>query len=214
MNIDVIKNICEASILAASKPMSIDQLIAVFGDGEKPDKAMLRTALASLQEDYTDRGAELVEVASGFRMQVNTKYTEWVSRLWQERPPKYSRALLETMAIIAYRQPATRGDVEEIRGVAVSTNIIRTLEERGWIRVLGHRDVPGRPAMFGTTKEFLDYFGLKKLDELPSLAEIRDIDSMNVEMDLDMNMNSSEPVTVTSDDSEDDMDRKALLSEE
>jgi len=143
-------------------------------------------------------------------MQVNTKYTEWVSRLWQERPPKYSRALLETMAIIAYRQPATRGDVEQIRGVAVSTNIIRTLEERGWVRVLGHRDVPGRPAMYGTTKDFLDYFGLKKLDELPSLAEIRDLDSMNVELDL----NPEEPVQVTSDDSEDDMDRKALLSEE
>lgn len=212
MNIDVIKNICEASILAASKPMSVDQLLSVFGDGEKPDKAMIRTALSALKEDYTDRGAELVEVASGFRMQVNTKYTEWVSRLWQERPPRYSRALLETMAIIAYRQPATRGDVEQIRGVAVSTNIIRTLEERGWVRVLGHRDVPGRPAMYGTTKEFLDYFGLKKLDELPSLAEIRDLDSMNVEMELDINI--PESVAVTSDDSEDDMDRKALLSEE
>ena len=210
MNIDVVKNILEASILASSKPMSVDNLIAVFGAGEKPDKALIRKALAALQEDYTDRGTELVEVASGFRMQVNTKYTEWVSRLWQERPPKYSRALLETMAIIAYRQPATRGDVEQIRGVAVSTNIIRTLEERGWVRVLGHRDVPGRPAMFGTTKEFLDYFGLKKLDELPSLAEIRDLDSMNVELDL----NPDEPVKVTTDDSEDDMDRKALLSEE
>lgn len=210
MNIDVVKNILEASILASSKPMSVDNLVALFGAGEKPDKALIRKALSALQEDYSDRGAELVEVASGFRMQVNTKYTEWVSRLWQERPPKYSRALLETMAIIAYRQPATRGDVEQIRGVAVSTNIIRTLEERGWVRVLGHRDVPGRPAMYGTTKEFLDYFGLKKLDELPSLAEIRDLDSMNVEMDL----NPNDQVQVTSDDSEDDMDRKAILSEE
>ncbi len=210
MNIDFVKNVVEASILASSKPMNLDNLIALFGDGEKPDKAMLRKALGVLQEDYSERGAQLVEVASGYRMQVNTKYTEWVSRLWQERPPKYSRALLETMAIIAYRQPATRGDVEQIRGVAVSTNIIRTLEERGWVRVLGHRDVPGRPAMFGTTKEFLDYFGLKKLDELPSLAEIRDLDSMNNELDL----NPEEPVKVTSDDSEDDMDRKALLSEE
>ena len=210
MNIDVVKNILEASILASSKPMSVDNLVALFGAGEKPDKALIRKALSALQEDYSNRGAELVEVASGFRMQVNTKYTEWVSRLWQERPPKYSRALLETMAIIAYRQPATRGDVEQIRGVAVSTNIIRTLEERGWVRVLGHRDVPGRPAMYGTTKEFLDYFGLKKLDELPSLAEIRDLDSMNVEMDL----NPNDQVQVTSDDSEDDMDRKAILSEE
>jgi segregation and condensation protein B len=210
MNIENIKNIVEASILAASKPLSVDQLLTLFGDGEKPEKAKIRKALGMLKEDYSERGAELVEVASGFRMQVNTKYTEWVSRLWQERPPKYSRALLETLAIIAYRQPATRGDVEQIRGVAVSTNIIRTLEERGWIRVLGHRDVPGRPAMFGTSKEFLDYFGLKKLDELPSLAEIRDLDSMNVEMDLDI-----EPkLRVTTDDSEDDMDRKALLSEE
>jgi len=210
MNIEVVKNIVEASILAAAKPLSVDQLLALFGDGEKPERALIRKALGSLQEDYSERGAELVEVASGFRMQVNTKYTEWVSRLWQERPPKYSRALLETMAIIAYRQPATRGDVEQIRGVAVSTNIIRTLEERGWVRVLGHRDVPGRPAMFGTTKEFLNYFGLKKLDELPSLAEIRDLDSMNVEMDLGMD----QLPRVTTDDSEDDMDRKALLSEE
>lgn len=215
MNIEVVKNILEASILASSKPMSVDQLIALFGDGEKPDKALVRNAITELQNDYSGRGAELVEVASGYRMQVNTKYTEWVSRLWQERPPKYSRALLETLAIIAYRQPATRGDVEQIRGVAVSTNIIRTLEERGWVRVLGHRDVPGRPAMYGTTREFLDYFGLKKLDELPSLAEIRDLDSMNVEMDLDLdNLDMQSPGIATSDDSEDDMDRKALLSEE
>lgn len=228
MNIDAVKNILEASILAASKPLSVDQLMALFGDTEKPERAMIREALGVLQEDYQGRGAELVEVASGFRLQVNTKYTPWVSRLWQERPPKYSRALLETMAIIAYRQPTTRGDVEQIRGVAVSTTIIRTLEERGWIRVLGHRDVPGRPAMYGTTKEFLDYFGLKKLDELPSLAEIRDLDSMNVEMELELNLDASNTsnetntskvsIPVSSDasesDSEDDTERTASLSEE
>jgi len=208
MNIDAVKNILEASLLAASKPLNLDNMQSLFGDGEKPEKNDLRKALEVLEEDYKERGVNLARVASGYRMQVNTRYTEWISRLWRERPPRYSRALLETMAIIAYRQPATRGDVEQIRGVAVSTNIIRTLEERGWVRVLGHRDVPGRPAMFGTTKEFLDYFGLKKLDELPSLAEIRDLDSMNVELDLN-NMDLA-----LSDDSEDDMDRLALLSEE
>jgi len=166
MDINIIKNIVEASLLAASKPLSIDRMQSLFGDGEKPEKNLLREAVEKLQDDYSDRGVILAEVASGFRMQVNTKYTEWVSRLWTERPPKYSRALLETMAIIAYRQPATRGDVEQIRGVAVSTNIIKTLEERGWIKEVGHRDVPGRPALFGTTKEFLDYFGLKRLRDL------------------------------------------------
>jgi len=211
MNIDAVKNILEASLLAASKPLNLDNMQSLFGDGEKPEKNDLRKALEVLEEDYKERGVNLARVASGYRMQVNTQYTEWVSRLWTERPPKYSRALLETLAIIAYRQPATRGDVEQIRGVAVSTNIIRTLEERGWVRVLGHRDVPGRPAMFGTTKEFLDYFGLKRLEDLPTLAEIRDLDNMNVELDLGPAIPDN---AVTTDDSEDDMDRKALLSEE
>lgn len=210
MDINVVKNIVEASLLAASKPLSIDNLQALFGDGEKPEKGELREAVESLQEDYSERGVTLAQVASGYRMQVNTKYTEWISRLWTERPPKYSRALLETMAIIAYRQPATRGDVEQIRGVAVSTNIIKTLEERGWVKEVGHRDVPGRPALFGTTKAFLDYFGLKRLQDLPTLAEIRDLDNMNVELDLE----PVDPAKVaTSDDSEDDMDREALHSE-
>lgn len=214
MDLNVVKNIVEASLLAASKPLSIDNMQALFGDGEKPDKAELREAVEKLQEDYEERGVILARVASGYRMQVNTKYTEWVSRLWTERPPKYSRALLETMAIIAYRQPATRGDVEQIRGVAVSTNIIRTLEERGWIKEVGHRDVPGRPALFGTTKEFLDYFGLKRLQDLPTLAEIRDLDSLNVELDLEpSNPNLGTDRIATSDDSEDDMDREALNSE-
>jgi len=219
----VVKNIIEASLLAASKPLSVDNLWSLFGDGEKPEKSEIRQALEGLQEEYAERGVQLAQVASGYRMQVNTRYTEWVSRLWSERPPKYSRALLETLSIIAYRQPATRGDVEQIRGVAVSTNIIRTLEERGWIKEVGHRDVPGRPALFGTTKEFLDYFGLKRLQDLPTLAEIRDLDNINVELDLEPQQNSNKDpqqdnllaneAIATSDDSEDDLDRAALNPE-
>jgi len=142
-------------------------------------------ALEELAGDYTERGLELKEVASGFRLQIRQEVHHWVSRLWEDRPRRYSRALLETMALIAYRQPITRGDIEEVRGVSVRSNIIRTLQEREWIRVVGHRDVPGKPALFGTTKVFLDYFNIKSLDDLPSLAEIRDMDSFEPELDLE-----------------------------
>jgi segregation and condensation protein B len=140
--------------------------------------------LKQLREDYQEKSLEIKEVSSGFRMQVKEDYSEWVTRLWAERPSKYSRALLETLALIAYRQPITRGDIEDIRGVSVSSSIMKTLQEREWVKVVGHRDVPGKPAMYATTKTFLDYFNLKTLDELPSLAEIRDIDSINAELDL------------------------------
>ena len=178
-----IRNIVEAALLAAGRPLTLDQLAALFGI-EAPERAELVAVLEQLANDYESRGIMLAEVASGYRIQTRSQVTEWVSRLWEERPQRYTRALLETLALIAYRQPITRGEIEEVRGVSVSTNIIRSLSERSWSRVVGHRDVPGRPAMYGTTREFLDYFGLKRLDELPTLAELRDLDSLNVELDL------------------------------
>lgn len=177
-----LKNIIEAALLAAGEPLNLDQLQRLFPEAEAPARDELRTALKQLEEDYTGRGIEIKEVGSGFRIQTRGEMSEWVSRLWEERPPRYSRALLETIALIAYRQPITRGEIEEIRGVSVSTNIVKTLLEREWVRVVGHRDVPGKPAMYGTTRQFLDYFNLKNLNELPSLAEIRDIDSINAEL--------------------------------
>lgn len=180
-----LKNILEALLLASGEPLTTAQMAAVFSDEERPTLTEIGQALEQLAEDYLDRGVELKEVASGFRLQVRQEVNAWVSRLWEERPQRYSRALLETIALIAYRQPITRGDIEEVRGVAVRSNIIRTLQEREWIRVVGHRDVPGKPALFGTTKVFLDYFNLKSLDDLPSLAEIRDMDTLEPELDLE-----------------------------
>lgn len=179
-----IKQILEGAILAADGPLSIDLMIQLF-EGEQPSRAEVRQALKEIEDSCEDRGFELKEVASGYRFQVRKEYAEWVSRLWEERPQRYSRALLETLALIAYKQPLTRGDIEEVRGVAVSTNIIRTLLEREWIRVVSHRDVPGRPALYGTTKYFLDYFNVTSLDELPTLSEIKDLGKVNEELDLE-----------------------------
>lgn len=184
MDAEKLKNIVEAVLLAAGRPMQIEQLLALFPDHERPERTEIRAALEALQGDYQQRGIRLHEVASGWRIQVREEMSPWLSRLWQDRPARYSRALLETLALIAYRQPITRGEIEDIRGVSVSSNIMRTLSERGWIRIVGHRDVPGRPGMYATTREFLDYFGLKRLEDLPTLAEIRDLDSINVELDL------------------------------
>ena len=170
--------------MAAGKPLTLDQLLAVFGDGEKPERDQIRQAIAALQEDYAERGLELVLVGSGYRIQVGMVMEPWVSRLTEEKTAKYSRALLETLALVAYRQPITRGEIEDIRGVSVSTSIVKTLQEREWVRIVGHRDVPGRPAMYGTTREFLDYFNLKGLDDLPTLMELRDIDTINAELEL------------------------------
>ena len=174
--------IIEGALLAAGKPLTVTQLAELFEEGERPSKDDIRAALEDVAARCEDRGFELKEVASGFRFQVRQNLGPWVARLWHERPPKYSRALLETLALIAYRQPITRGEIEEIRGVAVSSNIIKTLHEREWIRVVGHRDVPGRPAMYATTRQFLDYFNLKSLDQLPALAEIRDLETLNAEL--------------------------------
>lgn len=179
-----LKFVIEAALLAAGRPLNIDRLQALFGDKEPPARQDIRAAIVELQAEYAERGIEVIEVGSGFRIQIRSAMTHQLEKLWEERPPRYSRALLETLAIIAYRQPVTRGEIEDIRGVAVSTNIIRTMLERNWIKVVGHRDVPGKPAMFGTTKEFLDYFGLKKLDDLPPLSELKDFDKLNVQLDL------------------------------
>ena len=171
-----VKMIIEGLLLAAGRPLTLESIAAVFNDDERPENEELLAVLARIDEECSDRGFELTKVASGYRFQVKQELAEWVSKLWEERPPRYTRALLETLALIAYRQPITRGDIEEIRGVAVSSNIIRTLLDREWIRVVGQRDVPGRPSMFATTKQFLDYFNLESLQQLPALSEIRDMD--------------------------------------
>lgn len=180
-----IKKIVEGALFSSGQPMNIDRLGSLFFDEERPSKDEFKEALAELQEAYSDRGVVLKEVASGYRFQVKEEFGEWVSRLWDEKPVRYSRALLETLALVAYRQPITRGEIEEIRGVSVSSHIMKTLLEREWVRIVGHRDVPGRPAMFATTRNFLDYFDLKNLDELPPLSEIRDFDKINEELELE-----------------------------
>jgi segregation and condensation protein B len=184
MDENEIKYFLEAALLAAGRPLNIDQLKGLFDGRMAPEKTEIRKAIATLNDEYEDRGIVVSEVASGFRMQVKASMANRLERLWEERPPRYSRALFETLALIAYRQPITRGDIEEIRGVSVSSNITRQLLERDWVRVVGHRDVPGRPSMFGTTKGFLDYFGLKKLDDLPPLADLSDWESLRVQLDL------------------------------
>lgn len=179
-----IKYFVEAALLAAGRPLSVDQLHGLFDGRMAPEKAKIRNAIKTLNEEYEERGLVISEVASGFRLQIKAAMADRLQKLWEERPPRYSRALFETLALIAYRQPITRGDIEDIRGVSVSSNIIRQLLERDWVRVIGHRDVPGRPAMFGTTKAFLDYFSLKKLDDLPPLADLSDWESLRLQLNL------------------------------
>jgi segregation and condensation protein B len=180
-----VKGIIEAALLAYGQPLGIEQMRELFEEFERPDAAAVRKALAALAEDCEGRPVELVEVASGWRLQVRRQYSTRLSKLWQERPTRYSRALLETLALIAYRQPITRAEIENVRGVTVNPNIVRTLTERGWIRVVGHREVPGHPELLGTTREFLDYFGLKSLDELPSLAALKDMDDVGIQLDFE-----------------------------
>ncbi|MBT8116552.1 MAG: SMC-Scp complex subunit ScpB [Gammaproteobacteria bacterium] len=186
MEIKPLKLIVESILLAAGRPLTLDQLLAMFDDKEKPERADLREAIKALQDDYAERGIDLVQVGGGYRIQVRESMQPWVARLWEEKPARYSRALLETLSLIAYRQPITRGEIESVRGVAVSTSIVKTLLEREWVHVVGHRDVPGRPAMYGTTKQFLNYFGLKNIDGLPSLAELRDLNAIGEELQLDL----------------------------
>lgn len=179
MSQEKLKNIVEAAMFAAQRSLTVDDLAALFeGSNWTPERKSIREALSQLAEDWQERGIEMKEVSSGFRFQVRKEYSGWLGSLWSERPPRYTRALLETLALIAYRQPITRGEIEDVRGVSVSPSIIKTLSDREWIRVLGHRDVPGRPELFGTTREFLDSFNLKSLDQLPPLSEVKDIDTM------------------------------------
>lgn len=206
MEPDKIKHIVEAAIFAADGPLDRDALLLLFDEQERPEKADLSRTLEQISEDYAERGIELKEVASGFRFQVRKDLGPWVSRLWQEKPPRYSRAILETLALVAYRQPITRGEIEEIRGVSVSSHIIKSLLERNWVRVVGHRDVPGRPAMFATTRQFLDYFDLKSLEDLPPLSEIKDLDKLNEELAL-----SDAPDPDSGDRADDDNDATAAF---
>ncbi len=180
MDSNLIKNIIESALLTADKPLSIDKLSKIFLDKDRPDRKVIKNIILDLGVEYESRGIEIKEVSSGFRVQVKKDIVSWLKPLWEERSPRYSRALLETLALIAYRQPITRGEIEEVRGVALSSNIIRTLFDRGWIRSLGYKDVPGKPSLLGTTNEFLDYFNLKKLDELPPLSEIKEVDDLDI----------------------------------
>jgi segregation and condensation protein B len=183
---DLVRRIVEAALLAAPQPLAVPQIAALFPDDAPAPTGAIQKALEALREECADRGVELVEVASGYRYQVKPDVHAWVARLWTERQTKYTRATLETLALIAYRQPITRGEIEQIRGVAVNANMVKALEEREWIRVVGHRDVPGRPELFGTTKVFLDYFGLKSLDQLPPLAELKDIPDLEPQLPFDV----------------------------
>jgi segregation and condensation protein B len=184
MNEQYVRNVIEAALLAAGRPLSIDELLALFEERDRPEKDDVKSALETIASEYGDRGIELRKVASGYRVQIRTNVAAEVSRLWQERPQRYSRALLETLALIAYRQPVTRGEIEDVRGVQVNPNIVRTLIERGWVRVVGHREVPGHPELLATTREFLDYFGLASIDELPTLAALRDMDNVGLQLEL------------------------------
>ncbi len=189
-------NVIEAVLLAAGRPVTVEQIQELFEEHERPPAEDVLAALAGLAQRYEGTGVELREVASGWRVQVRPQYSDIVSRLWQERPSRYSRALLETLALIAYRQPITRGEIEDIRGVTIASTIMRTLHERNWIRVVGHREVPGRPELLSTTREFLDYFGLKSLDDLPTLAELQDVDAINEQLDFPGAPTVVEPVAL------------------
>ena len=187
MDVATLKPILEAAVMAADSPVPIERLQSLFSllDEGAPDDEEIRAALTDLQADFAGHGVELVEVAGGWRFQTRAQVAPWVNRLWEERKPKYSRALLETLAIIAYRQPITRGEIEDIRGVAVSTGIIKTLQDREWVKIVGHREVPGRPAIYATTRQFLEYFGLRGLGDLPTLAELRDVEAFSSDLFAD-----------------------------
>ena len=186
MQTDKLQKILEAILISAEKPLSVEKLLGFFEPEDLVNRNDVKAALSHLQESFDNHGFELVESSSGFRFQTKEDYKKWVTQHWDEKPAKYSRALLETLALIIYRQPITRAEIEDVRGVAVSSNIVKTLQERDWIRIVGHKEVPGRPALLGTTRQFLDYFNLKSLDEMPSLSEIQDIEKLYPELELKM----------------------------
>lgn len=187
MDQDLLRNVVEAALLAAGRPLAVKDLQGLFEEGgDPPETAVVESVLRAIEADCAGRGYELRQTASGYRFQVRERLAPWISRLWEERPQRYSRALLETLALIAYRQPITRGDIEEIRGVSVSSQIIKTLQEREWIRVVGHRDVPGRPALYATTRQFLDYFSLRSLEDLPTLGDLKDLNELGGHLTLDL----------------------------
>ena len=193
-----LQNIIEAALMVAGRALTIPQLQKLFDEAEQVENSHVRDALKALKEKYEDSGIQLQEVASGFQFQAKTEFSSWLSKLWEERAPRYSRALLETLALIAYRQPITRAEVEEIRGVTASSHIIKTLLEREWIKVLGYRDVPGKPAIYGTTKTFLDHFNLTSLEKLPTLAELKDIETQEAKLQVELELeNPSSPDTIT-----------------
>lgn len=209
-DLELIKRIFEGALMAADKPLQRRDLTALFDDLEQPEDSLIDQALKDLVADCEDKGFELKRVASGYRYQVKQDLSRWVNKLWQERAPRYSRALLETMSLIAYRQPITRGEIEQIRGVAVSSQIIKTLLEREWIKSVGHRDVPGRPTIYATTKQFLDYFNLKSLDQLPPLAEVRDLNTISRELNIELPI---EDMTSANDDTrEEGADQQSVVA--
>ncbi len=216
------KNVVEAALLAAARPVSISELAQIFDEHTRPTPKELRKALEQLATEYEGRGVAVMETANGFRFQVRTEFAREVSRLWPDRPRKYTRALLETLALIAYRQPITRAEIENVRGVAVNPEIVKTLMERNWVRVVGHRDVPGRPELLGTTAEFLDYFSLKSIEDLPPLADLKSLTDLNLQLPLpgtadaapaadasDLPTDSGEVAVVSSSDSGDRLDAAA-----
>ncbi len=196
--VENLHQILEAAIFAAGEPLTIDKLQQLFAEGDHPTAEEIKKCLADIADQMKDRGVELVEVASGFRFQAKKEYAMWLKRLWEKKPSRYSRALLETLSLIVYKQPITRGEIEEVRGVAVSTHIIKTLQEREWIKVVGHRDVPGKPALFSTTKQFLDYFNLKSLSELPPLQELVNIEKIEQELNEQLALNFNVKTSNTS----------------
>lgn len=187
-----LKNIIEAALFAADEPLSIDRMQSLFPEEATPTRDQVRAALAELEQDYAQRGIGLRQIEHGFRFQTQSRYSTWLQRLWKEKPPRYSRALLETLAIIAYRQPVTRADIEEVRGVSVSSEIIKTLVNREWIRQVGHRDVPGKPALFATSRGFLEHFDLNSLSDLPPLSELRDVEAIAMELNYNLENETGE----------------------
>ncbi|GAA6145727.1 SMC-Scp complex subunit ScpB [Thalassolituus maritimus] len=204
MSTPALKNIIEAALMAAGMPLSVERLKTLFVEGMEPTSGEILDAIVELRKDLLGRGVEVAEVASGFRLQVRSDTASYVARLWEEKPQRYTRALLETLALIAYRQPVTRGDIEDVRGVVVSSSTIRTLLERDWVRVVGHRDAPGRPAMYATTREFLDYFGLQSLEDLPSLMEIRELEDSSRRLQLGDDAEARQPTPTHYDFSSDE----------